>query len=626
MRRSTTAPALLVTVMSLAGLVAGCGLPTSGKVRIDQQVPDQTVDGPEIRKLPPGPGPGQTPEQVANGFLEAAAASPESQHALAREFLATGAQWDDTGTVTVYDATTLQLRRAPGGAAEKPGTTGPAGTTSPPNTTGPPGTTSSASGPSRPAAGAAVTLTLTADAVALLEPDGTIRPSGRPLRLVLRLVRQQGDWRIAGVPRGVVLTPRDLSRGYSAAVLWLATPHGLLAPQPVALTGDRAALPGAVVRALLARMVLPPGAASGPPLGLVGSVVLDGSTAVVDLSRGAYGLDDEARRLLLAQVAAALGSLPSVDSVRVLSDGRPLPGGELAARVPPDLAPRSAGAGVAAGASSLVTLDDTAGRSSSGLVTVGGPPPGVAVPAVRLPEAGAASVALAADTRRVAVVTGTGASLLTGTLGGTGTWRAPVGGWRFDNRGSFTGVTFLADGTLLASRASAPSVVALSPEGSPRPAVEGAPAGLPAAAGVTALAADPSGTRLAAAVGPPGHAQLWLADVNTGRQGAVISNWEPASAQLTAVSALAWSDPLTLVVAGRLRGGRAALVELRLTTPTSLATLSATGLPGAALDAVTACAAAPGRPLLVVAAGRLWQQSGSRWRGIGQGTAASWPG
>ncbi len=613
-RSASAAAALLLTGSAgLTGLTAGCGLPTSGSVRIDQQVPDRTADGPEIRKLPPGPVAGQTPEQVADGFLEAAAASPESGHALARAFLATGAQWDDTGTATVYDATTLQLRRAPSGSAGTPRATGTRG----------------APGAPGPAPGAAVTLTLTADAVALLDPDGAIRPSGRPLRIVLRLVRQQGDWRIAAVPRGIALTPRDLSRGYSAAVLWLATPQGLLAPQPVALTGERAALPGAVVRALLARMALANGTTSSLPVGLIGSVVLDGSTAVVDLSRAAYGLDDAARRLLLAQVAATLGSLPTVDAVRVLSDGRPLPGGELAAGVPADRAPRSVGAGVASGASGLVTLNETAGRGSAGLVTVGGPPPGMIVPAVRLAAAGATSVALAADARRVAVVAGTagaaGARLSTGALGGTGTSRVPVGGWRFDDRGSFTGATWLPDGTLLASRAAAPSVVALGPDGAPRPPVQGPPGG-PSGPGVTALAADPSGTRVAAAVGPPGHAQVWLADVGTGREGTALSNWEPASAQLTAVSALGWSDPLTLVVAGHVRGGRAELAELRLTTPTSPATLPTTGLPFAAVDAVTAVAAAPGRALVVVAAGRLWQHSGSRWGDIGPGTAAAWPG
>lgn len=602
-------PRLRAAVMRAAALlltsgllVSACGLPTPNGVRVDQQVPDPTVDAPEIRKLPPGPAAGQTPEQVALGFLEAAAAAPDSGHALAREFLAPGAQWDDSGVAMVYDATTLRLRRS----------------------TGLPAPAARAPRPVGPLAPATVGLTLTADAVALLDPDGGIRPSGRPLRLALRMVRTGDGWRITSVPRGVVLTPRDLSRGYSSAVLWTAAPGGgVLAPHPVALPGDRTALPGAVVRALLARLS-PDGAGSsvsgstGPPhVGLVGSVVLDGRTAVVDLSRGAYGLDDASRDLLLAEVAATLGSLPTVESVRVLADGRPLPGGQLDAGVPAALSPGSLGAGFAVGAGGLLRLTDAGVAGGTGGTVSSKPVAGSAA------SAGLAAAVPSPDSRRLAVVTGDGqgGALLTEPLTGTGP--VTVGQMSMAVPGGVTGAAWLPDGTLLASRSTSPHVLAVPPVGAPRPVVEPPNAGEP----VSALAVDPTGTRVAAAVGPAGQSRLWLADVTTGPQGAQLTGWEPASAQLGAVSALGWSDPLTLLVAGQVRGGRPGLTELKLTAPVVLGSLPTAGLPTELPDGtVDGIGAAPGRPLLVSAADRLWQQSGGAWRDIGPGRAPAWPG
>ncbi len=577
---SGLAPALALLVC------AACGLPTAGGVRVDQQVPDRTVDGPEIRKLPPGPLPGQSPEQAVQGFLEAGAAAPDGAHALAREFLAPGTQWDDGGVTTVYDATTLRMHLTPERlSASGAGATGATG----------------------------ATVTLTADAVALLGPDGGIRPSGRSLRLVLRLVRHENAWQIASLPPGVVMTPRDLSRGYSSAVLWIANPRGVLAPYPVAVAGEQTARPGAVVRALLARLApasATGGAATGGAavpgagaIGLVGSVVLDGRTADVGLSRGAYGLDPAARRLLLAEVAGSLGSLPTVESVRVLSDGRLLPGGELPAGVPADLVPRSVGPGLAVGAGGLLQLRDTGGRVTVRLVArSAGQGTSQAVAAEPSP-----------DSQRLAVLA-RGGVLSTGAL----TPVPGIGPLQVRIPDAVAAAGWLPDGTLLASPAGSPQLLAIPPAGATRRVDGVSPTGP-----VAALAVDPTGTRVAVAVGSPGRARLWLADVGTTAGGLALSGWEPASAQLDAVTALAWADPLSIVVGVDVQHGRPGLVELKLTAPGAPVPLAADGLPDGAVEGI---AAAPGRPLVVGTGGRLWQQAGGRWQALGAGSAPAWPG
>lgn len=597
--------AALALLVPAAGTLAGCGLPTPPGVRVDRPISDDSLveDAPEIRKLPSGPVAGQSPEQVVQGFLDAVGASSDSGHALAREFLVPGIPWDDGGGRTVYDATTLAT--TVGGSASAP------------------------------------TVSLRAQELARIGGDGGLRPSGAALRLALRLVRTGEGWRIRSLPAGSWLTPRDLSRGYTIAVLWTGgRDGGPMRPEPVAVAGERAALPGAVMRTLLARLEaegsLPggsgagtagaPSSPSGGVVGLVGSVLLDGRRAVVDLSRSVYALDDDVRARLVAETASTLGSLPSVDTVRVLGDGRLLPGGDVAAVDPPG--PTDVGPGVALRDDVSVSMTTEPGGAG---VHVGGAPGGrvsgvvqsaVPGPADRLaliPPAGAAGTEARLILRRPGVAD---QALLPSVAGHPGRW---------------TAATWLPDGSLLAAlEGRRPAIALVAPDGSVREV-----GALPAVAGpVRELAADPTGTTIAAVAGPAGAGTdgagtsgtgaAWLARTGVGTVTSLrAAGWLPAPASVTGVTAVGWTDGLDLVIAGaapaRTDAGAApagpVLDVLHLTAPTASTTAATDGLP-AVVDGV---AAAPGRPVVVGSAGGLWRQSGSGWVRIGPGRAPAWP-
>ena len=98
----------LVLLVLLVGL-GGCGLPLSGGVQRPRNAVSVGKAQPgDIRVLPPGPRGDSTPEGFVEGFL-AAQSSPDSAHAIAREFLAPGTGWDDRAGLLVYDPATLGL-------------------------------------------------------------------------------------------------------------------------------------------------------------------------------------------------------------------------------------------------------------------------------------------------------------------------------------------------------------------------------------------------------------------------------------------------------------------------------------------------------------------------------------
>lgn len=90
---------VLVVALLATGLLAGCvSIPTSGTVHSEAIEID--TDDPSSTSLPEGPQPGQDPTQLLQGFIRAGR-GPQNNYQIAHEYLAPGATWNGTDRVLV---------------------------------------------------------------------------------------------------------------------------------------------------------------------------------------------------------------------------------------------------------------------------------------------------------------------------------------------------------------------------------------------------------------------------------------------------------------------------------------------------------------------------------------------
>ncbi|WP_432544434.1 LpqB family beta-propeller domain-containing protein [Kineococcus sp. SYSU DK002] len=290
-RRRAAAP--LVLVLALA--VAGCGgIPRSGDVVAGSRVEADPRVG-LLQVIADGPVRGAGPVDVVRGFLLAAASS-DDDHAVAREFL-TGA----AAQTWRPDASTTIVTAAPDLALV------------------------SLDGPE-----AVVSLSSTTAAVIDAAGHYVEQAPGPPTTRQVRLVREDGQWRLADPGDGVVLTSLDASRTVRSFPVHFVTAGP--SPQLVADVrwfGYDSSTATRIVRALLEGPSpwLAPGVVSGAPRGTslrVGTVPVAAGTATVDLSDTALEAGPEQRSTLLAQLRASLTGLPGVAEVTVSVDGAEL--------------------------------------------------------------------------------------------------------------------------------------------------------------------------------------------------------------------------------------------------------------------------------------------------------------
>jgi len=83
-------------------LLPACGLSLPEGVRSAGDVKPVRDEPGALRVIAPGPQPGAAPEEVVRGFLRAQA-SPDGDHAVARQFLAPGTRWDDEQGAVVHN-------------------------------------------------------------------------------------------------------------------------------------------------------------------------------------------------------------------------------------------------------------------------------------------------------------------------------------------------------------------------------------------------------------------------------------------------------------------------------------------------------------------------------------------
>jgi hypothetical protein len=263
--------------------LVGCTqIPTSGPVQAgDGQVPEPD----SVVVLAEGPQLDSPPERIVGDFLLAGAAglSGGLDFDVARQYLYGDAlaDWDPRGGVLVASGTRIDV---------------PADSQ----------------------------VTMEASVRAKVDADGRYSEAVPDARetVTFDLVQDtRGQWRIADLPDGLVLSPRQFSDHYRSAQLFFLTPDETqLVPEVRYYPASN--LPTSVVRGLLAGPSpwLRDAVRTAVPVGveLTPAAVLVDANGVAEVDLGPPGLvQSAARDLLVAQVTATLKELPQVRSVVV---------------------------------------------------------------------------------------------------------------------------------------------------------------------------------------------------------------------------------------------------------------------------------------------------------------------
>jgi hypothetical protein len=280
-------------VALLALLAAACvSVPTEGPV-VEGRPAGDPVPPPNVAVIPTGPREGDSPVDIAEGFL-ASMSSYEPGYPTARAFLTpdAAAAWSPESGIAVY------------GAGE--GSRNLSATDD----------------------GVQISLALEAEVAA----DGTYLPEAGSPRLVLDLamVEVAGEWRIDTPPDGLVMTAFDFNREFAAFASYFFDPEFDVLVPDLTYLPVRGNLPTLLVEELLdgASAWLEPGVRSAidPGVSLTsGSVVQVGTVARVDLTPQVALAQADQRDLLAAQLAWTLRQAPGVSEVALLSEGQPVP-------------------------------------------------------------------------------------------------------------------------------------------------------------------------------------------------------------------------------------------------------------------------------------------------------------
>jgi len=538
--------------VALAGclLLLGCaGIPDSSAPRVIEAIPSTGVaDEPDVRFQPRPPQPGQTPQQIVEGFLEAES-SPELQHAVARQFLAPAASgiWrDDAGTAVLAPSPTLVPSKS----------------------------------------GAEVTLQGTQ--VGSVDPDGsyaTVAAGRQTYGYRIQLERVNGEWRIANPPAGLVLTESSFRQVYRRRlnVYFLARNESRVVPDPRWFSAPREALPNLLLKALL----------DGPSTGLSDAVKTE--LAGAHLASNVVPESDRVRVFLtgLADRGAIAQAAGSAQIVWTLSQLSAAPAVEIDADVHP-LIPRGVG--------QVQTIQDwrsydpdalplhTPGyfiRNGAVWTTDGEPAPGPAGSA----GYGAQSVAVSSDLSRLAVVRR--------SAGGVALY---LGSSRQELRPRLSGASLtppswdpmsgavwtVRDGT---------DIIQVPARGMP---FQVAARDLDRAQPISQLRLSRDGSRVALLAGSAGNQVLYVGAISAA--GSAVTELRSIVPELTDVRDVSWTSADELMVLSGSPDKTATIYTVGVDGSLSQA-ITSYGLP----TPPTAVAAAPGQAMLAVAAGHIWR-------------------
>jgi hypothetical protein len=370
-------------VLVAAVLLAGCvRMPTSGPV-VESEVAAGADDVPGISFDPRPPQAGQSAADIMDGFFEAMKATPASA-TVARQFLTREAaeSWTPEQQILTY--------------AEL----------------------------GDPSAGTFVRVPLTE--VNTYDARGAWERTDNGAQLSLRLVQEDGEWRIDELPDALIVPDSWFDDWYERAALYYFDPTSqVLVPEPVFVPrGEQYA--SSLVRGLLTplgaesldvvRSYFPPGTTPGL------SVPIESGIARVTLSGDPDVVDDDTARRMLAQLVWTLGQEPRISAVELSIGDRTFTG-------PGGLAPVNLSFGAAydpngdGASTSLFALDQD--RLITGRVGELGPTSGP----FGEPGNDVRSIGVNLPGTRVAAVSATGTDVLvTATEAPTGEVTAPLVG------------------------------------------------------------------------------------------------------------------------------------------------------------------------------------------------------
>ena len=567
-------------------LLSACGLPLPEGVQSARDVQPARDEPGSLRVIPPGPQPGASPAEIVSGFLTAQS-SPADNHAVARQFLAPGTQWDDEQGAVIY-----RERRLVGGGDDP------------------------------------LTFDVRFDTTARIRPTGSFVLDTTPV--VERYVVGQlpsGEFRLTSVPRGLHLREADRERSFQPYdVYFLARdldggPTGRLVPDPVFLpvTAERAP---ALVSALLLGPTLslksavdtavPPMTTTASPVSVADGVV------TVDLTEQVLELDTRQRQRLSAQLVWTL--VPTFTGVRLLVEGEPLD---------------------VAGVAGVQTRDDWAEYDPSGISPTA---PLYSVQDRKLRSLDAGLPMSEATSPGPLVVDDVAVSPADGTLGllsrrqgapdevrigpPSGPFGAPV--LRRPDLGSLSWGPG-EQGLWLIERGPVPAVCLLAPAAAPpRPQPCDVSYDRPEGAGqLTALRVSRDGARVALVFGTGPSRRLYVGRVvpSGGRLRLAVSP-DPVAPALTNVTDVAWRSGTTLAVLAAPTAGASQIVvwTVDVNGSTRPAVVQRPGLAGEPKSV----AGAPDRPLVVSTEvdgrPRLYRDNGTYFRQSEEGSAPTYPG
>ncbi|PHX61440.1 MAG: hypothetical protein CK552_00530 [Actinobacteria bacterium] len=557
-------------------LLTGCGslpasltaqVPTTGPIQQGAQVNLDRKDQ-FIRVIARSPRDGMTPIQIVQGFLDASA-SFDGDHSVAREYLTGSAnsRWRPGLQVSVYDGAAVM--------------------------------TSSGS-----------SVTLTASKTGRIDEIGryVVASPGQDLRGSFQLVRDGTQWRIDGLPQGLLLSAPDVERAYRPFAVYFFNPSfSALVPDarmiPVLGPGQGTTL----VRYLVDGPSgwLAPAVRTGFPDGVglnIESVPIDGGVAHVDLKSSALLADDATREALSQQLIWTLGQLSDVTSVEITAGGQQLvvPGVsspqpvDAWPKVNPDFLPDNS-SGYVARSRSVVRLGANADRvvpgdAGSGAVSL------LTFAIDRLSTAVAGidadgtlwRGAIAQDAPLLALIRGEALS-------------APV----FDANGNIWVVNALT-GLTRVDRIGRRTEVEV--------------ATLPAESLLLSAVPSRDGTRCALIVQQGVRTTLYVGVIVRSTVGAPMAIADPIRVEnrLTEAISVSWSGANSLMVLGSDGAQSLQVFDLNL----ARGSIIGIGAP----EAPVMVAAAPGLPALVGAAdGWIYEYVGSNWRKRTSGTSPAYP-
>jgi len=273
--RSVRAAVASLAAVVLLALAACASIPDSGPVR--QGAPVAQVNDPlDLDFNPSPPEKGASQQRIVQGFIDAAS-SPKNNFAIAREYLtrSMAASWNPDESVTVDDGRNRSYDDQ--GSLWR----------------------------------VEVTPVANVDAVGAFHPVASTAPVG----LNYQLVRENGEWRIAVAPDGVVIDDPTFRAVYAQQTLYYYSPGwAYLVPDARWFPARVASAATRVASALLAGPApwLTGAVASAFPKGTqlaVPSVTTAGGVAQVDLSSEAGQADPVQLQRMQYQLEQSLGSL-----------------------------------------------------------------------------------------------------------------------------------------------------------------------------------------------------------------------------------------------------------------------------------------------------------------------------